>query len=200
MKKTAGYFTCLLALSPLAAMADTPNLQQGTKSIAFAIFPGDRGAGLNGRYFINDNTALIGELNFNYIKTEENTTNEITQIKTRTVSIAGGVRNYFYSGDVTFFTDAVLFVGYGKSTRDSQFANASSSTNDTFKNAGLRLDFGAEYFFSPQVSISAKMGLAYTYSRTKSTIDYSNQPSISSNFKTWSFGTSQSAILLNYYW
>jgi hypothetical protein len=204
VKKTVRYFEvywgCLLALSPMAAMAASPDLQQGTKSVAFAVFPQDRGAGINGKVFLNDNTALIGDLTLLYGKTENNLENQTAQTKSNSISIAGGFRKYLYTGEVSFFSDTELFLRYGKTKSDSQINSSTSSSDSTTRSAGLTVDFGAEYFFSSQVSLSATMGLQYSYSRTKSNTESSGGSTSSSNSKTWSFDTVQTAVLLNYYW
>lgn len=202
-KKIGRYIGSLLALAPLVASAESPDIQQGTKSIAFAIFPEDRpSVGLNGKYFFNDSTALIGELDLGYRSSEASDNFSTTKSKDNFISVAGGIRKYSFTGDVSFFSDTVLFVRYEKNKFNEYYADGSSSSgNASMRSAGAKVLFGTEYFFSPQVSLSATIGFQYSYLMVKSTTNSSStSSSYSDNSKDSSLSTGQTAILLNYYW
>lgn len=206
MKATVRYAALLtitlLTITPTLAFAGSADLHEGSKAMGINYFlqSGEYPSGLDGKYFLSADTAVIGELKFSSTSNDFNSDNYTYKFESDSIILSGGLRNYFYKGEVNIFGDGQLLLGYGKTKSLNKTGSAESGYETSDYNVGLIVEIGAEYFLTPAISLSAKMGIQYIYTRGKSTTKNSGGYSDTSKYKQTDLSNSETLLSLNAYW
>lgn len=132
-------------------------------------------------------------------KTNETGLYHTTHIPTIATKLANDIRRrkYFHKGDINIFGDGQMLLGYRESEQSTETNTFQSSSEISWHDLGLVAEIGAEYFLSPSISVSAKTGLQYVYSRSKQKTSSTNA---SPKSKQTNLSTSETSIALNVYW
>ena len=193
--KTTILLLLVLLIYSGSAFTAQPRLEVGTKSVGFAIFPDDRNFEIGGNYFIARDFALVTSLGISRDQNETNTSSGTLTTKVQSYTLSGGARKYLLIGDLCVFGEGLLAFMYGQTKYESTVASSNSTAD--LRGARLSAFAGVEYFFTQQVSVSGKLGVNVYYQRLKNN---TSGNSSDSNSKNTHFGTSNGALLLNYYW
>lgn len=199
MRITTRRFIFLILLIPATTIAQAADMHAGVKSMAIKYYLGveEFSTGLNGKYYFSPDLALLGELQFSVLNSENNTSTSSIKTDSNAISFSGGLRKYFHKGDINIFGDGQMLLGYRKSKQSSESGSNQVTSETSGYDLGLIAEVGTEYFLSSSISISAKTGVQYVYFRSKQKTSSSNA---SPKSKQTSLSTSETSIAFNVYW
>jgi hypothetical protein len=148
MKFIKIFFAAVLVGLTTAGVASAENgLKSGATALSFGIVDSD--IEISGRFFLQNDLAVLGGVGLAHSDNDESTTD---------YSLSAGIRKYivkaelapFVGGEISYHRNGFVVVNAGPG------GGTDVESEKTFEIAGV---FGAEYFFTKQVSAEAQVGI-----------------------------------------
>ncbi|MFV2056948.1 MAG: hypothetical protein ACC707_10795 [Thiohalomonadales bacterium] len=216
----------LLSLSFVSAATYAANdYQVNDSSTAISIdVNGDPNIGI--RFFTSERNAILVGLGYRNSQDQNTNVNSfssnpgpgeniITFVNTYTTKrtdfrLYGGIRHNYPVKKITLFVDSIIELIYRDETTTQDNLRVESnppretlSTNDKSLDGlggALRLNFGGEYFFSPQFSIEGKFSARFEYVKVEGQSIDDNNISVDISETDRINNIYTSGVSINYYW